>query len=76
MTLDLTQQTAYVVTGMRRYAYEVGYERGFAGRLLRPYPDEAGSHLRPCLKAGYRDGLRDRQAKNPYQTSFNPSETT
>ena len=56
------------------YAYEVGYDRGFDARALRPYPEQVGSAQLVWLKAGYADGEWDRRKGHPRRTSFDPSQ--
>jgi ribosome modulation factor len=46
---------------MDTYAYEQGYERGFAGRPVRPFPEQCGPKQIVWLKAGWADGDWDRR---------------
>jgi ribosome modulation factor len=54
---------------MDTYAYEQGYDRGFEGRSLRPFPNECGPEQIVWLKAGWADGDWDRRQGKPRGTS-------
>ena len=68
------QARDYAVSGMRTYAYEVGYDRGFSERPVRPHPAECPEHARSSLKAGWADGEWDRRNGHPSRTSFDLSQ--
>ena len=54
------------------YAYENGYERGFSGRSLKPWPSEVpvSGPVATALKAGFADGEHDRKQRAPWRANY------